>query len=153
MLSCAEARISNVLQALHLGSHHIDKEILNLFSKFFFIIIFLLIIDHISFVSGDRDQRRSAPGDGVPWVANHSRDFHRARDTVQNQGGGGEVGSPGSGSENDSLHNPVLISHPKQTKQNEKQKVSGEEAKCASPEKTKKEFLLHFKLSHDNAEA
>lgn len=65
--------------------------------------------------AGDRDQRGSAPGDGAPWFANHSRDLHRARDAVQTRGSGGEVGSPGSGSENDSPHNTIFVSHPKQT--------------------------------------
>lgn len=77
------------------------------------------MIDHISVAAGDRDQRGSAPGDRAPWFANHSGDLPRARDAVQTRGSGGEVGSPGSGSENHSLHNAFFVSHPKQTPKKE----------------------------------
>lgn len=106
------------------------------FQRYFLLHYSFLIIDHISVAAGDRDQRGSAPGDGAPWFANHSRDLHRARDAVQTRGSGGEVGSPGSGSENDSLHNTIFVSHPKQTHTKKKQKASGEETKGASLEKT-----------------
>lgn len=104
------------------------------------------MIKPVLVAAGDGDQRGPAPGDGAPWFANHSRDFRRAGDAVQTGGIGGEVRSPGSGSEIHSLHNAVfhfkIIKH------------SAEEAKVASLEKTSPgEYSLHFRLSHDNTEA
>lgn len=112
------------------------------------------MIDHISVAAGDRDQRGSAPGDGAPWFANHSGDLPRARDAVQTRGSGGEVGSPGSGSENHSLHNAFFVSHPKQTPKKRSRKQAERRPRAPLWRKhSPGEYLLHFRLSHDNAEA
>lgn len=69
------------------------------FSTLFSMKLFLLFMKPISVGAGDRDQQGAAPGDGAPWFANQSGDLHRAYDAFQAWGSGGEVGSPGSGSE------------------------------------------------------